>query len=406
MQGRKGVEGPPIVYLDHAATTPLDPRVLAAMLPYLKHDYGNPSSIHGVGRQALAAVDTARERVAELFRCDPDEVVFTGSGTEADNLAIRGVVGAARLEGRPAGLAVSSVEHEAVSETARSLAETQGHAVRMLGVDREGGLIREELREALTTGRLGLVSVLYAQNETGRIQNLPSLGREVHDAGALLHTDAVAAATSLTLDRTRVGADLMSLSAHKIYGPKGAGALYVRREVRLLAATTGGGQEHSRRAGTHNVPAIVGLGRAAALLLEEREERVRHLESLSKALTEALTAVEGVVRTVSPAVSLPGTLHVMVQGAPSDSLLIGLDTQGIEVSAGSACSAGAVRPSHILLAMGYSPEEARTGLRFSLGRQNTLAEIERVADVWPQVVRRVRDAHARAGMRRMKRVNA
>lgn len=385
------------VYLDHAATTPLDPRVLQAMLPYLQEHYGNPSSIHGAGRRALDAVDVARAQVAALLGCEADEVVFTGSGTEADNLALRGALGAARLDGHPTGLAVSTVEHEAVAETARSLAEAGLCHVHPLAVEHDGKLRDADVGAALQDGQVGLVSVMYAQNETGRLQEIPALAETVHEAGALLHTDAVAACSSQSLDRRILGADLVSLSAHKIYGPKGVGALYIRRNVRVAAAMTGGGQERSRRSGTHNVPGIVGLGRAASLLLEERADRVEHLESLSKALAAALTAVEGVQCTVPRQHSIPGTVHVVVRDAPADSVLIGLDAAGIEVSAGSACSAGAVRPSHILLAMGYAPAEARTGLRFTLGRQNTWEEMERVADVWPKVVRRVRDAHVTSG---------
>jgi len=378
------------VYLDHAATTPLDGRVLAAMLPHLAQRWGNPSSLHRAGRDALAAVDEARAEVAAWLGGREREVLFTSGGTEADNLAVRGVLLARRGEGRDV-LVVSAVEHEAVAHTARSLAAQAGVEVRVAPVDAAGRIDLSALAR-LVDGRTALVCVMLAQNETGAIHDVMGVVGIAHAQGALVHTDAVAAAPSLPIDVAALGVDLLAVSAHKIYGPQGVGALWVREGVDLLPVSTGGGQERDLRAGTHNVAGIVGMGRAAALARAEGPARRAHLAALREVLWEAVAAVGDVVRTIPADGATAGTLHVRALGAPSDSVLIGLDALGVAVSAGSACSAGAVRPSPVLLAMGVGDDEARTGIRLTLGKDTSEADVARAGEAFVAVVRRVRAA--------------
>ncbi len=380
------------VYLDHAATTPLDEGVLQAMLPYMRVLHGNPSSVHSFGREALDAVEAARTQVAALIGARADEIVFTSGGTEADNLALRGAFWAMRRRGRNV-IVVSAVEHEAVLETARALAAEAGAEVRLAAVDSDG---RVDLRAlaAAVDHRTALVSVMRAQNETGVVEDVGAVAALAHDAGALCHTDAVAAALGDELDARALGVDLLSLSAHKMLGPKGAGALFVRAGVEITRAQSGGGQERGLRAGSHDVPAIVGFG-AAALLARREGARWRGvMRQRKEALWRVLEAIPGVVRTASGAPATAGTLHVRTAGAASDSVLIGMDREGVAVSAGSACSALAVGPSHVLVAMGWTAEEARSGIRFSLGPGTTEAEIARAAEAFSRVVERVRGARA------------
>jgi cysteine desulfurase len=351
--------------------------------------------VHAFGREALAAVEAARAAVAELVGAHPAEVLFTGGGTEADNLALRGVLRARRSEGRTA-LAVSAVEHEAVLETARSLAADGAAEVRILPVDRDGRVDLEATRH-LVDDRVALVSVMRAQNETGVLQDVAAIAAMAHAVGALCHTDAVAAALGSELRVDSLGVDLLSLSAHKMYGPKGVGALWVRAGTELLPAMTGGGQERGRRAGTHNVPAIVGFGAAATALVQEGANWRRSMRSHKERLWQLLADIPGVGRSGAGAESSAGTLHVVVSDCAADSLLIGMDAEGIAVSAGSACSALAVRPSHVLEAMGYTAVEASSGIRFSLGRDTGRDDVERAGRAFARVVARVRAAHLAAG---------
>lgn len=385
------------VYLDHAATTPVDGRVLDAMLPFFGEAYGNPSSLHAFGRQALDAVDEARAQVAALIGARPREVLFTSGGTEADNLALRGVVAAMRRRGRDA-VVVCAVEHEAVLETARALAAQAGVEVRVVGVDEQGRLDLDALGRSVDA-RTALVSVMRAQNETGVLHDVAAAAAIAHAAGALCHTDAVAAALGSELRAPALAVDLLSLSAHKMHGPKGAGALWVRDGVEIAWAMSGGGQERGRRAGTHNVPAIVGFGAAAALVNRHGEAWRARMRAVKERLWQSLSSVPGVARTAWAAPTTAGTLHVRAAGAAADSVLIGMDREGVAVSAGSACSALALRPSHVLLAMGHTADEARTGIRFSLGPETTDEDVDRAAEVFARVVARVRGARARAGGR-------
>jgi cysteine desulfurase len=381
------------VYLDHGATTPLEPRVLEAMLPFLDgRRFGNPSSTHAFGRDALDAVDGARAQVAALIGGRPEEILFTAGGSEADNLALRGVVGAARRHGRD-GVVVSAVEHEAVLETARALGAEGGARVHVVPVDVDGRVRLDALAEAVDD-RTAVVSVMLAQNETGVVQDVAAVAAIAHRVGALCHTDAVAALLGLGADVGTLGVDLLSLSGHKIYGPQGTGALWVRAGVELLPVLSGGGQERGRRAGTHNVAGIVGLGRAAALLAAEGEAWRRRMAEAKQRLWQALAAVGDVVRTGEGVPTTAGTLHVRALGAASDSVLIGLDEEGVAASAGSACSAGAVRPSYVLRAMGVGGDEAASGIRFTLGKDTADVDVDRAAAAFARVVGRVRAARA------------
>lgn len=378
------------VYLDHAATTPVDPRVLAAMLPFFADRFGNPSSLHAFGREAMDAVDAARDAVARLVGGRRQEILFTSGGTEADNLALRGVLAEGARRGRDV-LVLSAVEHEAVAETGRDLVQRCGVTLRVAPVDDQGRVDLHTLAR-LVDGRTALVSVMRAQNEIGVVQDVSAVAALAHRVGALCHTDAVAAAMGSRLDVGAWDVDLLSLSGHKFYGPQGVGALWVREGIGLAPVLTGGGQERSRRAGTHNVPGIVGLGAAAALAAAEGGIWRGRMAVLKERLWAGLAAAGEVTRTGAAAETTAGTLHVRVAGAPADSVLIGLDREGIAVSAGSACSAGAVRASPVLLALGLGQDAARCGIRFSLGKGTDAQQVDRAADAFVRVVSRVRSA--------------
>jgi len=363
------------IYLDHNATTPLDPRVLEAMLPVLRDGFGNPSSLHWFGQRARALVDDAREQVAALVAAGPAEVVFTSSGTEADNTALRGWAGSAG--GARRKVVVSAVEHHAVLRTARALAE-DGLPVEVVRVTADGLVDLEDLR-AKVDDRTALVAVMLANNETGLIQPLPEVVRIARERGALVHCDAVQAAGKVPVDLKSLDVDLLALSAHKLYGPKGVGALCVRRGTRLTALLRGGAQERNRRAGTENVAGIVGLGRAADLAREALAEEAPRLAELRDRLESKLLALAGARRN-GEGPRVPNTTNVSFDGVDAEGLLAALDLRGVAVSTGAACAAGAVEPSHVLRAMGLSMERVQASLRFSLGRWTTPEEVDRAAE--------------------------
>ncbi len=373
------------IYLDHNATTPLDPRVLQAMLPWLQEEYGNPSSLHWFGQRARAAVEEARARVAALIGAEPHEVVFTGSGSEADNTALRGVTARARAGRR--GLVVSSIEHHAVLNTAKALAE-EGVPVATARVRQDGVVDLDDLSEKTSEGT-ALVSVMLANNETGVAQPVAEVSRLARARGALVHCDAVQAAGKLAIDVRALDVDLLALSAHKLYGPKGVGCLYVRRGTPLAALVRGGGQERNRRAGTENVAGIVGFGEAAVLAGESLAGGLEGTGGLRDRLEALLLACPGARRN-GDAPRLPNTLNVSFEGTEAEGLLMALDLDGIAVSTGAACAAGAVEPSHVLRAMGFPPGRVQSSLRLSLGRSTTLAEVERAAELIAAVVTRQR----------------
>ncbi len=361
------------VYLDHNATTPLEPRVLDAMLPYLQQRFGNASSVHRYGRAARNALDAARNQVAALVGVHFSQVIFTGGGTEANNLALKGA-----SAGLPRGrLLVSAVEHSAVLEPAAQLAHA-GWQVEHIPVDADCRLDLTALDRLLAGGEVRLVSVMLANNETGVIQDLPVIAERVRAAGALLHCDAVQAAGKLPLDFAATGAHLMSLSAHKLYGPQGVGALLYDRALAIEPLLSGGGQEHGLRGGTENLAGIVGFGAAAALAGEERATRAAHCQALRDRLEAALAANPAITLFARNAPRLPNTVQFGVPGMDGEAVQMGLDRQGVAVSTGSACHSGRGAPSHVLLAMGVPPELARGAIRVSFGQGNTVADVDRL----------------------------
>jgi cysteine desulfurase len=373
------------IYLDHNATTPLDPRVLEAMVAVLRDGFGNPSSLHWFGQRARSAVEDARGPVAALIGASPAEIVFTASGTEADNMALRGA--AARAKGPRRTIVITAIEHHAVLNTARGLSE-EGYAVEIVRVDGGGRVDMDDLR-AKVDDRTALVSVMLANNETGVVQPVAEASRIAHERGALVHCDAVQAAGKVTVDVGSLGVDLLTLSAHKIYGPKGVGVLYVRRGTALGAFVRGGAQERNRRAGTENVAGIVGLGVAAGLAQGHLEaERVR-LGTLRDAFETRLLAIPGAERNGSEP-RVPNTANVSFEGTEAEGLVMALDLMGVAVSTGAACAAGAVEPSHVLRAMGLSPERVQASLRFSIGRATTEAELTRAVEAVRAAVERQR----------------
>jgi cysteine desulfurase len=376
------------IYLDHNATTPLDPAVADRMAQTLRDVWGNASSVHHFGQQAKAALDEARASVATLLSADPAEIIFTGGGTEADNLAIRGAAEALEASGRRQ-LITCAIEHEAVLNTMKAMAR-RGWRVTTLPVDHSGIVNPDRLREAIGDDT-ALVSVMHANNEIGTVQPIAELAAIAHERGALFHTDAVQSAGKLPIDVRALGVDLLSIAAHKFYGPKGAGALWVRRGVRLLPFITGGRQERNRRAGTENVPALVGLGVAADVVRRKMASEGPRLAALRDRLEAGiLSSIAGTERNGAASPRVPNTTNISVDRVEAESLLIGLDLAGIAVSSGSACSSGTLEPSHVLKAMGYPHARTLGSIRFSLGAANTEADIDRVLVALPPIVEKLR----------------
>jgi cysteine desulfurase len=373
------------IYLDHNATTPLDPRVVEAMLPVLRDTWGNPSSLHSFGQQARAVVDDARGAVAALVGAAPSEVVFTGSGTEADNLALRGVLAAAREPRRK--LLHASIEHHAVVNAAKALAE-EGFPVEAVRARPDGRVDLDDLGARLDD-RTALVCVMLANNETGVIQPIGEVVSLARERGALVHCDAVQAAGKLEVDFARLGVDLLALSAHKLYGPKGVGALVLRRGVKMKALVRGGAQERNRRAGTENVAGIAGFGRAAEIARQERAAEAPRLAALRDDLEARLLAIPDTLRN-GDALRVPNTTNVSFAGVDAESLLMALDLAGVAVSTGAACAAGAIEPSHVLRGMGLPMARVQASVRFSLGRGTTAHEIAHAAQIVAEAVARQR----------------
>ncbi len=378
------------VYLDHNATTPLDPRVLEAMLPYLTLHHGNPSSTHRFGRVARAAIERAREQVAALVNAHPSQVVFTSGGTEANNQAIKGVA-AASVAG---SVAIGTTEHPSVAEPANSLKES-GWEVAVLPVDQQGRL-RVSVAETLRNLRPRLVSVMWANNETGVIQDIAALGAEARACGALLHTDAVQAAGKIEVDFAASGAQLMSLSAHKISGPKGVGALVVDGAVELKPLLHGGGQEKDKRSGTENVAGIVGFGAAAELAGARVADYASRVRELRARLESELSALGGIEIFGAAAERLPNTVCFGTAGVDGETLLLNLDRSGIAVSSGSACASQHREPSPVLRAMGIEPDLALSAIRVSLGHDSTKQDIETFVAALAAQLRQLRRMAGRA----------
>jgi cysteine desulfurase len=381
------------VYLDHAATTAPDPRVVAAMLPYLTSAWGNPSSIYAEAREARKGLDAARRTVAEVLGCKPNEIVFTSGGTESDNLALRGVAAAARATGRGDHIIITQVEHHAVLHECEALAK-DGFRVTYLPVDGEGLVRLDALRGALDASTV-LVSIIYANNEVGTVQPVAEAARIVkaHDRHIAFHTDAVQAAGALSLDVDALGVDLLSIAAHKIYGPKGAGALYIRGRTPFLPQTLGGSQERNRRAGTENVAGAVGLATALRLACDELGARNAKLIAMRDRLLDELPRrVPGTIITgpLDRARRLPNSASFAFEHVEGEAVLLALDLEGIAASSGSACTTASLEPSHVLVAMGVPEAYLRGSLRLTLGTENTMADVDRLLEVLPPAVARIR----------------
>ena len=378
------------VYLDYSASTPVDPRVLDAMMPYFSEIYGNPSSAHSQGRKAEAAIEKARTTVARVLNCRSGEIIFTSGGSESDNLALRGAAWWARQNGLPSRLITTPVEHSAVTTTVEQLGALMDFKTDIVPVDRYG-LVDTPAFEVLCQRGGALASIIYANNELGSINDLPRLAAIAREQDLLIHTDAVQAGGQLTLDVQQLGVDMLSLSAHKFYGPKGVGILYVRDGIALATAQTGGSHENGRRAGTHNTPFIVGLAKALELAYAENDDRLAHYRKLRDRLIQGLTSrIPGARLSGHPEQRLPSHASFVLPGLDANALLMHLDLRGIAASSGSACKTGNPEPSEILLAAGYSDDEAKCGLRLSVGTGTTAADIDYALDVLVDAAEKLR----------------
>ncbi len=374
------------IYFDHAATTPTDPRVVERMLPYFSDLFGNASSIYTLGRKSLAALDEAHEQIAAILHCRPTELIFTGGGSEGDNLAIKGIAYAQRRRGNH--IITSAIEHHAVLHTCQQL-ELEGYTVTYLPVD-SAGLVDPAAVEAAINDQTALVTLMYANNEIGTIQPIAEIGRICRARKIPFHTDAVQAAGLLNLDVTELNVDLLSLSAHKFYGPKGVGVLYVRQGTRIQPQILGGSQERNRRAGTENVGGAVGTAEALRLARAEREAEAARLTALRDRLIAGVLALPGAALTGHPERRLPNSASFTLAGVEGESLLLNLDLLGIAASSGSACSSGDIEPSHVLTALGIPAADARGHLRLTLGHSNTDEDVDVLLAQLPGLLERLR----------------
>ncbi len=382
-----------IIYLDHAATTPTDPEVVDEMFPYYTEHFGNPSSLYSIGREAKEAIEKARERVAQAIGAKPEEIVFTSGGTESDNFALEGVIYA--LEKKGNHIITSSIEHHAVLETCKFL-QKRGFSITYLPTDKYGLVDPEDVAKAITPHTV-LVSIMYANNEIGTIEPIKEIVRISKENGIYFHTDAVQAIGSLPINVDDLGVDLLSMSAHKFYGPKGVGALYIRRGTKIVRFIHGGEQERKRRASTENVPGIVGLGKAIEIAHEKLQESSEKARKLRDRLIQGLfDRIENINLNGHPTKRLPNNVNVCIEKVEGESMLLNLDAKGICASTGSACQSSSLEPSHVLMAIGISPEVAHGSLRFTVGRATTDEDVDYVLEVLPQVVERLRAMSALA----------
>lgn len=375
------------IYLDHAATTPARPEVMEAMLPYFIDAFGNPSSIYSYGQEARGAVEEARARVAELIGARSEEIIFTSGGTESDNHALKGV--ALANEDKGDHIITTSIEHHAVMQVCKFL-ENRGINITRLPVDKYGLVDPDDVRRAITDKTV-LISVMHANNQVGTVEPVGEIGKIARDAGVYFHTDAVQTVGHIPVNVDELNVDLLVISAHKLYGPKGVGALYVRKGTKLVSFMHGGEQERRRRAGTENVPGIVGFGKAMELAGQEMDEEAERLARLRDKLIRGLMEkIDGIRLNGHPVRRLPNNVNVGVDFVEGESMLLNLDLEGVCASTGSACSSASLEPSHVLLALGIPPEQAHGSLRLTLGRENTGADIERVLEVLPGIVGKLR----------------
>lgn len=375
------------IYLDHNATTPVDPEVFEAMLPFLKEEFGNPSSIHWSGRGPRKAVEEAREKVCSLLNCAPLELIFTSSGTESDNHAIKGLAYARKDKGNH--IITTKVEHPAVLNTCKHLAKS-GFEVTYLDVDADGLVSLDDLKNAIKPETI-LITIMYANNETGVLSPIKEIGGIAAEKGITFHTDAVQAVGKVPIDLKELNIDLLTLSGHKLYGPKGIGALFVKRGVRLVPLIHGGHHERNRRGGTENVAGIVGLGKACEILKNDMARETEHLKSLRSRLEKGFKEkIPHIKINGSLEKRLPNTANISFEFVEGESLLLNLDMKGVAASSGSACTSGSLEPSHVLTSMGLSHELSHGSVRFSLGKSNTIEDIDYLIEIMPPIVERMR----------------
>ena len=376
------------VYLDHAATTPADIKVAEAMLPYFTDHFGNPMSIHSFGQEGKAAIEEARKKAAGLIGAGQEEIIFTSGGTESDNLALKGVAFAGK--DKKSHIITSGIEHHAVLEPCRYLERKHGFQVSYLKVDGDGLVDPDDVTKAIT-GKTALISIMHANNETGTIEPIAEIGKIAQEREVYFHTDSVQTTGHLSIDVDSLNVDLLSASAHKLYGPKGVGILYVRKGTRILPLMHGGEQEKGRRASTHNVPGIVGLGKAVDLASENMGEEMDKLTGLRDKLIKGIQGrIDHTRLNGHPTERLPNNVNISIEYIEGESMVLNLDMEGIACSTGSACTSSSLKPSHVLTAMGLSPETAHGSLRFTLGKDTKEEDIEYVLEVLPRVVKNLR----------------
>ena len=375
------------IYFDHNATTPVLDEVFEAMVPFLKDQWGNPSSIHWAGRGTRKAVEDARERVCALLNCAPLELIFTSSGTEGDNHAIKGLAYAQKNKGNH--IITTKVEHPAVLSTCKHL-QKEGFEITYLDVDKDGLIDLDELQKAITPKTI-LISVMFANNETGVLFPIKEIGKIAKEKGVAFHTDAVQAAGKIKIDVADLNVDLLTISGHKLYGPKGVGALFIKRGTRLVPIMHGGHQARNRRGGTENVPGIVAMGKAAEIAIRDMDKETEHLQALKERLEKGmLEKIPHIKVNGHPDKRLPNTSNISFEFVEGESLLLNLDMKGIAASSGSACTSGSLEPSHVLVSMGLSHELSHGSVRFSLGKSNTVQEIDYLLEIMPPIVERMR----------------
>ena len=374
-----------LVYMDHGATTPLREEVFEAMTPFLIKQYGNPSSIHAQGRKVRHAIEEAREKTAGLLGAVPEEIYFTAGATESNNIALRGI---AKKRASAGHIITSSIEHHAVLDVCRDL-EKEGHRVTYLAVDRYGLVDPAELEEAIAPDTF-IISIMAANNEIGTLQPIREIGAIAAKHGVLFHTDAVQVVGQMPLDLKKLNVDLLSLSAHKFNGPKGVGALYKRKGLKIASLYHGGGQERKLRPGTENVPGIIGFGRALELAVGDIPHKMKHLTSLRDQMIKGLQKIDDVILNGHPELRLPGNINVSFKYIEGESILLSLDLQGVAASSGSACSSGSLEPSHVLSAIGLDHQTAHGSIRFSLGHGNSEEDVLDVLKILPPIVEKLR----------------
>lgn len=377
-----------VIYLDHAATTPIDPEVLEAMTPYLKEKFGSASTLYSLGREARDAVEQARASVAQLIGARPEEIYFTSGGTESDNWAVFGVAAAKANKGKH--IITSKIEHHAILEPCHWL-EKHGYSVTYLPVDSNGFVDPDELRRSITDETI-LITIMHANNEIGTIEPVEEIGKIAREKGIHFHTDTVQTVGHIPVDVNAINCDSLAISAHKLYGPKGIGAMYIRKGSRIERYMQGGGQENNRRAGTHNVAGIVGLGKAAELAQERMTDEAERLVRLRDMLIEGIeSTIENAKLNGDRKKRLPNNVNFSFEAVEGESMILLMDMNGICVSSGSACTSGSLDPSHVLIAIGLRHEQAHGSLRMTLGKENTEADVKRVLEVLPGIVRRLRE---------------